>query len=236
MIRQLKRWLKAREAEKNFWSQKDVKALKTSVEWENFVKENFGLALNSFSSKSILEVGCGPYGVIHFVDSCSSVGIDPIYFDTWNGIGKINASTTHIVATAEYLPFRDDAFDVCVCFNVLDHSIFPSDAMREIVRTLKPSGEVLLWVHAIRRALWIVAPLLSLIDKSHPHHFTFKDVLRLLNENDLIVASTLKKNIRKGNFLQQFVGFLRISLKLAVASITIFNVFIQARISKRGRL
>src|SRR3989304_347774 len=100
-MRHLNRWLKARDSEKDFWSQKDVKAIKTAVKWENFLKKNFGLTFNFFLSKNIIEVGCGPYGMIHFVDSHASVGMDPLLFDTWHDLGKVNASTIHIVAIGE---------------------------------------------------------------------------------------------------------------------------------------
>jgi ubiquinone/menaquinone biosynthesis C-methylase UbiE len=226
VMKHLNGWLKARAAEKNFWSQKDVKAIKTAAAWENFVKKHFGFPFGYFSFKNVLEVGCGPYGLVHFIDSNVCIGIDPILFDTWNGTDKVNSSTLHIVATGEFLPFRDNSFDVCVCFNVLDHSIFPRDVLREIVRILKPNGELLLWVHTLRSVLRIFSPFLNLIDTSHPHHFTFHRVLHLLKENGLIATSTLTTELETGNFVQRFVKSFLYSFKLAVASFMMFNLFV----------
>lgn len=196
---------------------------------ESFVKNNFGLMFDYFLSKDVLEVGCGPYGVIHFVDCRVNVGIDPLLFDTWKGDRKINASTIHVVAAGEYLPFRDGVFDVCICFNVLDHVISPNDVMREMVRILKSDGELLLWVHAIRRSVKIFDPLFSLIDRSHPHHFTSNEVFRLVKECALNITSMKKEHLGKGTFIQRFLEALPISLKLAVASLLVFNIFIVAK-------
>jgi len=129
------RWLKAREAERRFWSQKDVRAIKTTSDWQTFLRENFNLDFNFFKRKKVLEIGCGPYGIIHFIDPNLSVGVDPLFFSTWNKENE--KSCAHIVAVGEFLPLRDSMFDVCISFNVLDHTIIPKKVMGEMVRVLK---------------------------------------------------------------------------------------------------
>jgi SAM-dependent methyltransferase len=49
-----------------------------------------------------------------------------------------------IQADAYRLPFRDDAFDVAVCTEVLEHTHSPALALRELRRVLKPGGKLLL--------------------------------------------------------------------------------------------
>lgn len=46
----------------------------------------------------------------------------------------------YFVADAENLPFRNDAFDVCIGYGMLHHLPQPGNALREISRVLKPSG------------------------------------------------------------------------------------------------
>ncbi|XES76068.1 MAG: class I SAM-dependent methyltransferase [Candidatus Bathyarchaeia archaeon] len=233
MKKQLNRWLKARDSEKDFWAQKNVKAIKTSDAWAAFVRENFGLWPN-FSSLNVLEVGCGPYGIINFTNSSNSVGIDPLKFDTWTGQNKITSLTPHLLATGESLPFCDNIFDICVCFNVLDHSITPTNVLQEITRVLKPTGELLLWVHAVRNPLRFFAPFFSLVDKSHPHHFTLKEIEGIIAETSLVISFVKTKDMGEGNVMQQFVRFISSSFKLAIASFMMLHIFIRAQPNKKA--
>ena len=49
-----------------------------------------------------------------------------------------------VQADAYQLPFHDDAFDVVVCTEVLEHTHSPALALREVRRVLKPGGKLLL--------------------------------------------------------------------------------------------
>lgn len=76
----------------------------------------------------------------------------------------------------------------------------------------------------------VANPLLSLVDKSHPHHFTFNEVLCLVKSCALNVTSMKKCNIiGKGTFIQRFLEALPISLKLALASLLVLDIFIVAK-------
>jgi len=43
----------------------------------------------------------------------------------------------NIAASAHYLPFRDQVFDVVLCYHVLEHVKFPKKALRELCRVGK---------------------------------------------------------------------------------------------------
>ncbi len=55
-------------------------------------------------------------------------------------------ANTHIQVQADayHLPFRDNAFEVALCTEVLEHLHTPVHALREIHRVLKPGGKLLL--------------------------------------------------------------------------------------------
>ena len=223
----VKRWLSARESEKKFWANKDVKALKSKSDWERYLTDNFGLNFDFFNGKSVLEVGCGPYGMIHFIDSKISAGIDPISYETaWKSEKIINVG--HIIATGEYLPFKDGAFDVCICFNVIDHSINPKVAISEINRILVVNGDLLLFVDIISSFIGRFKFILNRLDKPHPHHFTYKDVLSMVSQTAFSATLTNTRTIGSGNVIKRFYKFTKISLKLAVASIIVKSMHIHA--------
>jgi SAM-dependent methyltransferase len=59
-------------------------------------------------------------------------------------------------ADAEHLPFRDGAFDRIIATEVLEHVYDDERAMRELVRILKPGGEIAVSCphHRAERLLW----------------------------------------------------------------------------------
>lgn len=67
--------------------------------------------------------------------------------------------TTDVLGAAERLPFQDASFDAVLSLNVLEHVKDPFQAAREIMRVLKPGGE-----------LMCVAPFLQPLH-GYPHHY-----------------------------------------------------------------
>lgn len=67
--------------------------------------------------------------------------------------------STDVLGVAEELPFRDDSFDAVLCLNVLEHVKDPFRVARELMRVLKPGGE-----------LMVVAPFLQPLH-GYPHHY-----------------------------------------------------------------
>lgn len=67
--------------------------------------------------------------------------------------------STDVLGVAERLPFKDDSFDAVMSMNVLEHVKDPFQAARELMRVLKPGGE-----------LMCVAPFLQPLH-GYPHHY-----------------------------------------------------------------
>lgn len=77
--------------------------------------------------------------------------------------------STDVLGVAEQLPFADDTFDAVLSLNVLEHVKDPFQAAREIMRVLKPGGE-----------LFAVAPFLQPLH-GYPHHYYNMTAQGLMN-------------------------------------------------------
>ena len=163
------RWRRAQKYELDFW-QRNADALPDKG--GALPKHMDFVTAGDLNGKRVLEVGCGPMGVIYFVPGATRVGIDPLareYMSSFN----FNTRGVHLVAAmGETLPFPSGAFDVVIIGNVLDHVNMPGLTLDEVHRVLKPSGELLVWMHVIPRWLVPGRRILDAIDGGHPYHMT----------------------------------------------------------------
>lgn len=106
---------------------------------------------------SLLDVGCGPgsitRGLAERVAPGRVVGLDPAAEVL--EAARCDAAARHLtnlhyeVGTVYALPYRDASFDVLYAHQFLQHLARRRDAMREMLRVLKPGGLV-----AIREVDW----------------------------------------------------------------------------------
>lgn len=93
----------------------------------------------------ILEVGCGTAFVsLYFAKrkyNVACLDINKKILDVArDNFKKEKVKGKFKVGNAEKLPFRDSQFDVVMSFGLLEHFEDPSQAIREMVRVLKPGG------------------------------------------------------------------------------------------------
>ena len=137
--------------------------------WERELA-NFGCSDDLLQDQRVLDVGCGPHGLIHFLENAAQrVRIDPLLLQ----YEMPERGLQSLVAIGEHLPLGSATMDVAVCFNALDHMQQPELAMAEIGRVLRPGGTALFMVHTFPG--W-TAPLWW-IDRLHPHHYTERGFL-----------------------------------------------------------
>jgi ubiquinone/menaquinone biosynthesis C-methylase UbiE len=170
------RWKKAQSAEKksydrqkgNWWTINSAK---------QYLSTNFGIGFELFKGKKVLEVG-GGMGLINFIDmSCLNVGVDPLYYYLRN---KLTNSKAYLIAgIGEKLPFKSNTFDIILCLNVLDHSIHPKEVIKEIKRVLKSDGLLILHLNTFQSPKIFLSKL-SLLDHPHPHHFSSKEIISII--------------------------------------------------------
>jgi SAM-dependent methyltransferase len=171
------RWKRAQIAEKKFWlsTKKSWSIQNPTQYWQGILDHGFNLDYDFFIGKSILEVGCGPVGIIFELDNAKSrIGLEPMDLD---GLANNEKSSIVKKGIGEEIPFPDDSFDIVISFNALDHSINPAKVVQEIYRVLRKGGDFLLWIYVLRNHFQFLQSLMNWIDPPHPFHFTVDQLL-----------------------------------------------------------
>ena len=138
------RWIVAQCAEKKYSHILEQGELPTESQ---FFSKKFPLNSKFFNNKNILEVGCSPVAEIHYLEEAHfRVGIDPLACE-WKHLYR--NGTNHIQGMGEYLPFKDETFEIVLCLNVLDHVQSSIATLKEIQRVLKVGADLVLWLQRL---------------------------------------------------------------------------------------
>lgn len=118
-------------------------------------------AAETVRGRRVLDAGSGTgYGTSILARTASEVvgvDVDPEAVREATAIAPDNADI--VVGDLAALPFADDAFDVCVCFETIEHVADQSSALDEIRRVLAPGG-----------LLVISSPNRGVYPEGNPHH------------------------------------------------------------------
>lgn len=92
------------------------------------------------SDLRVLDVGCGdkPY-----------LPLAAPFATAYRGLDVTPGPLVDDVAPADQMPYEDDAFDLVLCTQVLEHVEDPRAVIREIFRVLRPSGVALVSTHGV---------------------------------------------------------------------------------------
>jgi SAM-dependent methyltransferase len=174
-----RRWREAQKQECDFWRRWRQLPVYKGFDLEKYWAgecRRFGLAPNFFAGLRVLDVGCGPVGLVHFLpEAAARIRLDPLLLD-YNERLPLPEPQLSLAAEAERLPLAGGSVDACICFNAIDHMREPEAALAEIQRVLRPGGALLVMVHSF--PAWVL-PLLW-ADRLHPHHWTHRGASRLL--------------------------------------------------------
>lgn len=123
------------ECQKN-WFKKNLKIFATDFEGGNDDKRLVYIKNNIKETDCVLDVGCGKGRYINRIN-CNRFACD------------IADSSKFINGNFSYgsclsLPYEDNKFDVVLCCECLEHSIFPNNAIKECLRVLKNNGKLLI--------------------------------------------------------------------------------------------
>lgn len=182
------RWNRAQIAEKKFWlsTQKRWSVQNSTHYWKGILAHGFNLDYELFEGKSVLEVGCGPIGIIFELGNAKSrAGLEPM--DLEDLVSDRTKRSIVRKGIGEEIPFEDHSFDIVVSFNALDHSANPAKVVQEINRVLRPGGEFLLWIYILRKQYKLLQGFLNRIDSPHPYHFTRDQLMTVIWENSFEV-------------------------------------------------
>lgn len=165
------RWRSAQLLELDFWTRWETlppyRNLDIPAYWQEEVAR-FGETWACFDGLRVLDVGCGPYGLIHFVDRAAErIRVDPLLPQYPQRL-PLDGRQLSVAAMAESLPLATESVDLAICHNALDHMWNPVAGLEEIARVLRPGGTALLMIHTFPG--WLLP--LYWVDRIHPHHYT----------------------------------------------------------------
>jgi SAM-dependent methyltransferase len=102
--------------------------------------------INEFEAGTILELGCGPLGMLEFLKAKVKVGVDPLnsYYSLL--FLKLRRSNVHYLEDLEELDVSMKA-DLIICFNVIDHTANPGYYIDKLFGHLKSNGKFIIEVN-----------------------------------------------------------------------------------------
>jgi SAM-dependent methyltransferase len=131
-------------------------------------------------SGAVLDAGCGIGGLLlRLSGRFRLVGLD-LSADYVNIASERLPEGEFMEGRIEQMPFEDSSFDTVVTTDVLEHVLHLDDALRELLRVLKPGG------HLIARVP-IEPSLRPYLEPDYPYYYVH---VRRFDEADLILLFT----------------------------------------------
>jgi ubiquinone/menaquinone biosynthesis C-methylase UbiE len=195
-----KRWKIAQAGEKRYWQEKSkniennsasaFKYCESSAKTLKNLLKKLGLGDYTNEQKKILEIGCGPVGIISYYPGVQKFGIDPLnsfYEKNYNLVEIRKSDVVYSEGIAEELQFGNNNFDLIIIKNCIDHVKDIDKAMDEIYRVLSKDGLLYLTVNCRTKIGYFMHRAISKcrIDKSHPHTFTINKTRNIIEAHSL---------------------------------------------------
>jgi SAM-dependent methyltransferase len=219
------RWLKSQRMELAFWQRWETLAPYAGLDLAKYWQEeigHFGATWASFRGLRMLDVGCGPLGLIHFADQAAErIRLDPLLAQ-YEHKSALAARQLSLSAVGESIPLTAGSVDLVVCFNALDHMRDPASAIAEIARVLRPGGVALFMIHTfpgwLRPLYWA--------DRMHPHHYTSREFSCLLADRFQIDRS---ETMRRRFEVPLIKWCLPSSWKYIAANLVVSSTYVRCR-------
>ena len=162
-------------------------------------------------SLSVLELGCGngATGALALSEGkCGSyIGVEM----SERAADQARAVLTRVHIgniEAMELPYKDDSFDLLVCGEVLEHLVNPQEALKQLVRLLKPGGRMFASVPNVSHWRVIAGLILGrfdytdwgMMDRTHLRWFTprtFRDLIEAAGVEVDLIAPIARSPFRR---------------------------------------
>jgi SAM-dependent methyltransferase len=143
--------LRSREVYEEWHQSVESESSTTEPPWYALVARH--LTPREMANRRILEIGCGRGElasrlVVAGGDSCHVVAADFAQSAVRLARGRLRNSgrsrVSCMVASIQEIPVEDEAFDIVISCETVEHVVDPLPALREIRRVLRPGGRLLL--------------------------------------------------------------------------------------------
>ena len=169
-------------AELSFWKHIAEKGLRgfsksdfrsAAIKFKQYGLINIGRDIGDIKDKIVIEVCCGPTGIIVNSGVKKAIGIDPlinVYSKLWD-LSKDNVE--YVVCEIEkYKP--DISVDIVICWNGVDHLTDLKKTMEVIRKLLKEDGEF--WTYTNLEDRGFNIKYSKNLNPNSPHRFRFNEV------------------------------------------------------------
>jgi len=112
----------------------------------------FSELAESFSAKSVLEIGCGEGFLLSRLRAERLTAVDLSHQALARTQARVPGATS-CVALAERLPFQSEGFDLVVSVGVMEHFLDDREATTEIRRVLRMGGHYIALIH-VHASFW----------------------------------------------------------------------------------
>ena len=167
------------------WVGEDWKEMRFETrlsEWKRHLAE-LDLSFEFFEDQVILDVGCGPTGIVYFLNAKSAFGLDPLarQYEKWNGhwVKRVDL----LCGCGEDIPLKSDSVDAVFCVNCVDHTRDPGAVLVEIARVLKVGGLLVFHVDLDSPLRKLHKRLRKRCGMMHPHSLTYEWLFRSLERS-----------------------------------------------------
>lgn len=153
----------------------------------------------------ILEVGGGPVGLVSVLEGSRRLSVDPLA-DVYGADEHLSSlrqdGVEYVAAPGEEVPAENDAFDLVIIENCIDHVLDMDSVMDELFRVLRPGGTLYLTVNARCLPGFFVHRVLSKLrlDPGHPHTMTPPRAARLVERAGFRIV-----DLKSGSFWRAWI-------------------------------
>jgi len=230
----LARWQTAQQYERGYWESvatRIASGAASQLDWYRWRADQLvarlrqlGLTSLTDGEARVVEIGCGPIGVVGFFPAAERTAVDPLE-DFYGADDTLTALRSprvrYLPGMGEQLPCESASCDLAIMENCIDHVHDVRAVMREIARVLDDGATLYLTVNCRTRWGFLMHRLHSRarVDRGHPYTFTPQRIERLVRETGFQVlavdvgsfADERRKDLASTDRRAQIKGVLGIS-------------------------
>src|SRR5262245_30282741 len=135
-----------------------------------------GWCMHDFLDGRILELGCGPLGMIEYLPAKERVAFDPLNMKFNKLFSKLRSKTVAYLSERAELTSRASNFDLAICHNVIDHTEDPAFWFNTLFAKLAHRGHFIFQVNLSTRS----HPQTAEHRKMHPSPFIYDQAMEWL--------------------------------------------------------